>query len=177
MPSTRGLTLPSSGPAYGRPLKSNVRPRTKPDHGSRSAARYAARAIAQNKACRRRFEFCALAQGCGQDRRGLSVIRRPAHGRIASKAREFTAPVQAFTVLRQSTEPCVGRIASLAKTRSIPSVPSLSLSLSSRTNTVAAHPALVCFAIQIQGTAPSPRARPNPSFKRTRLRRSAYVKR
>ena len=36
-----------------------------------------------------------------------------------------------------------------------------------------AHPALVCFGIQIQGTAVSPRAWPNPSFKRTRLRRSA----
>jgi len=36
-----------------------------------------------------------------------------------------------------------------------------------------APPALVCFAIQIQGKAASPRARPNPSFKRTRLRRSA----
>ena len=36
-----------------------------------------------------------------------------------------------------------------------------------------AHPALVCFAIQIQGKVASPRAWPNPSFKRTRLRRSA----
>ena len=36
-----------------------------------------------------------------------------------------------------------------------------------------APPALVCFTIQIQGKAASPRARPNPSFKRTRLRRSA----
>jgi hypothetical protein len=36
-----------------------------------------------------------------------------------------------------------------------------------------AHPALVCFATQIQGKAVSRRAWPNPSFKRTRLRRSA----
>jgi hypothetical protein len=36
-----------------------------------------------------------------------------------------------------------------------------------------AHPALVCFAIPIQSKAASPRAWPNPSFKRTRLRRSA----
>jgi len=36
-----------------------------------------------------------------------------------------------------------------------------------------APPALVCFAIQIQGKAASPRARPNPSFKRTCLRQSA----
>ena len=35
------------------------------------------------------------------------------------------------------------------------------------------HPALVCFAIQMQGKVASPRAWPNPSFKRTRLRRSA----
>ena len=40
-----------------------------------------------------------------------------------------------------------------------------------------AHPALVCFAVQIQGEAAAPRAWPNSSFKRTRLRRSAYVKR
>jgi len=36
-----------------------------------------------------------------------------------------------------------------------------------------ARPALVCFAIQTHGEAASPGARPNPSFKRTRLRRSA----
>jgi len=35
------------------------------------------------------------------------------------------------------------------------------------------HPALVCFAIQIQSKVASPRAWPNPSFKRTRLRRPA----
>jgi len=34
-------------------------------------------------------------------------------------------------------------------------------------------PALVCFTIQIQGKAASPRARPNPSFKRTGLRPAA----
>jgi len=36
-----------------------------------------------------------------------------------------------------------------------------------------AHLALVCFGIQTQSKAASPRAWPNPSFKRTRLRRSA----
>ncbi len=34
-------------------------------------------------------------------------------------------------------------------------------------------PALVCFVIQIQSKVAAPRAWPNPSFKRTRLRRSA----
>ena len=36
-----------------------------------------------------------------------------------------------------------------------------------------ALPALVCFAMQIQSKVAPPRAWPNPSFKRTRLRRSA----
>jgi len=36
-----------------------------------------------------------------------------------------------------------------------------------------AHPALVCFAIQIQSKVAARRAWPNPSFKRTRLRRAA----
>ena len=35
------------------------------------------------------------------------------------------------------------------------------------------HPALVRFAIQIQSKVAAPRARPNPSFKRTRLRHAA----
>ena len=42
----RGLTLPSSGPAYGGPLKSNVRPRKKPHHESTFVDRRTARAIA-----------------------------------------------------------------------------------------------------------------------------------
>src|SRR5438132_2355420 len=36
-----------------------------------------------------------------------------------------------------------------------------------------AHPALVCFAIQIQSKVAPPRAWPNPSFKRTGLRPAA----
>jgi hypothetical protein len=36
-----------------------------------------------------------------------------------------------------------------------------------------AYPALVCFAIQIQGKVTSQKARPNPSFKRTGLRPAA----
>ena len=52
------------------------------------------------------------------------------------------------------------------------------LALSERSSVVRpfvqlAHPALVCFVIQIQSKAASPRARPNPSFKRTRLRQAA----
>src|SRR6266568_5937641 len=43
----RCLTLPSSGPAYGGPLKSNVRPRKTPHHESAFVARRTARAIAQ----------------------------------------------------------------------------------------------------------------------------------
>jgi len=54
-----GLTLPSSGPAYGRPLKSNVRPRWKPDHEAPFAVRCVARAIARYTGCRRCFEFFA----------------------------------------------------------------------------------------------------------------------
>jgi len=76
LPSSR-LTLPSSGPAYGGPLKSNVRPRFKPhaSHasclklhpGSTSAVRCAGCACARNTGCRRRFEFCASAQGHCRD--------------------------------------------------------------------------------------------------------------
>src|SRR6266568_1680648 len=64
--SSSRLTLPSSGPAYGGPLKSNVRPRFKPhaSHASclkrhpetTSAVRCAGRALARNTGCRRRFE-------------------------------------------------------------------------------------------------------------------------
>src|SRR6266568_5188693 len=50
----RGLTLPSSGPAYGGPLKSNVRPRKKPHHESTFVVRFTARAAARNSGCRRR---------------------------------------------------------------------------------------------------------------------------
>ena len=162
-----GLTLPSSGPAYGRPLKSNVRPRTKPDHGSRSAARYAARAIAQNKGCRRAFEVGASSQACSRGRRGLSVLRRPAHGRISSKARRLSASVQAPLALDRNTELRIGRVSSTAR-----------LGVFSGRGSVAGAfeqlaPPAVCFAIQVQSRSASPRARPNPSFKRTRLRRSA----
>ena len=114
-----GLTLPSSGPAYGRPLKSNVRPRTKPDHGSRSAARYAARALAQDKGCRRRFEVGASSPASSQGRLGLSVLRRPAHGRISSKARRFSAPVQAPLALNRNTELRVSLITSNTRARRI----------------------------------------------------------
>ena len=100
----RCLTLPSSGPAFGGPLKSNVRPRTKPDHGSRSAARCAARALAQNKGGRRRIKRPASSRGCSQGQRGLSVLRRPAHGRISSKAKRLTAFVQAPMALKRNTE-------------------------------------------------------------------------
>jgi len=111
----RCLTLPSSGPAYGRPLKSNVRLRTKPDHGSRSAARYAARAPAQNNGCRRRVEFGGSFEGCSRGRRELSVLRRPAHGCISSKARRSSASVQAPIALNRNTELRIGFITSTAR--------------------------------------------------------------
>jgi hypothetical protein len=114
--STSALTLPSSGPAYGRPLKPNVRPRFKPHHESTSAIRCAARAFAQNTGCRRRFEvsapaircaaravardtgchrcfwFGAPARGHSLGRLGLSVLRRPARGRVISNASNYGAP-------------------------------------------------------------------------------------
>src|SRR6266568_3850401 len=43
----RGLTLPSSGPAYGGPLKSNVRPRKTPHHESAFIVHHTACAIAK----------------------------------------------------------------------------------------------------------------------------------
>jgi hypothetical protein len=61
--SERGLTLPSSGPAYGRPLKSNVRPRKKPHHESTVVVRFTARAITRNSGCCRRITTEALRQG------------------------------------------------------------------------------------------------------------------
>jgi len=100
--STSALTLPSSGPAYGSPLKSNVRPRFNPhpSHasglkhhpGSTSAVRCAGCACARNTGCRRRFEFCASAQGRSRGRFRLSALRRPSHGRVSSYQRRYTAP-------------------------------------------------------------------------------------
>ncbi len=59
----RGLTLPSSGPAYGGPLKSNVRPRKKPHHEITVVVRFTARAAARNSGCRRRVTTEAVRQG------------------------------------------------------------------------------------------------------------------
>jgi len=58
----RGLTLPSSGPAYGGPFKSNVRPRQNPHRENTFVIRRTARAIARNSCCRRRFTTRALRQ-------------------------------------------------------------------------------------------------------------------
>jgi len=88
----RGLTLPSSGPAYGGPLKSNVRPRQKPHRENTFVIRRTARAIARNSCCRRRFTTRALRQV----RFGLVVtgLRSPSVLRsqctaVASRTREM----------------------------------------------------------------------------------------
>ena len=64
---------------------SNVRPRFKPRHETRSLVHCAAQAREQDKGCRRRLEPCAPAQGWSRGRCGLSVLRRPAHGRAIAE--------------------------------------------------------------------------------------------
>jgi hypothetical protein len=108
----RGLTLPSSGRAYGTPLKSNVRPRFKPHtshasrlkhHPGRPAVHCAGCACARNTDFRRRSEFCASAQARGRSPFRLSTLRRLQHGRIGSYQRRYkssskhpTSPIEAL---------------------------------------------------------------------------------
>ena len=85
------LTLPSSGCAFGTPLKSNVRPRFKLHHESTSAVRCAARALARNAGCRRRFEVGA--SGRGRKSRSARAVRpSAASARLHHLARECADP-------------------------------------------------------------------------------------
>jgi hypothetical protein len=155
---------------------SNVRPRTKPDHGSTSAVRCAARALAPNTGCRRRFACGASSRARSRGRLGLSVLRRPAHGRISSNARNGMHA--SWRRVAQGTEPNVkslllSRVAAAVILRSSAGPQSAGQFSSSVAVARSALPELVCFAIQIQGRLASPRAWPNPSFKRTCLRHAA----
>ena len=99
-----GLTLPSSGPAFGSPLKSNVRPRKETDHASVAALRCLARAFAQDTNRRRRFGRAASCQGLTQSGLRLSALRQPAHGHIRSRASRLGALIQAPLALDRSTK-------------------------------------------------------------------------
>ena len=103
---------------------------------------------------------------------GLPVLRRPAHGCIISQESAQILPIQASARSRSKNQTTsqlhcrkVGRASPFSRS---PSTASIRVSVGQL-----AFPALVCFAIQTHGEAASPGARPNPSFKRTRLRRSA----
>jgi len=90
----RRLTLPSSGPAFGRPLKSNVRPRFKLHHEITCAIHCTSRAFVRGAGCRRRFEVGASGQG-RQPRSARAARPSAASARLHHLARECAAPVQA----------------------------------------------------------------------------------
>ena len=158
-----GLTIPSSGRAYGTPLKSNVRPRFRLHHESPSAVRCATHGFVQNTGSRGHFEIGALSI-----RRAARAVARVTgcHGRIlsCSPSRGHSQRWLALSGLRprQHRSVCRWRI---------PAAPIFSPWL--QRQSASSHTPLVCFATQIQSRVASPRAWPNPSFKRTCLRHAA----
>ena len=97
----RCLTLPSSGPACGRPLKSNVRPRFNPRAESKSAVRCVTRAFVRAQVAAGVSRSARLSKVASQGRHGLSVLRRPAHGRTSPNTTEICS---AFKLLSRSIE-------------------------------------------------------------------------
>ena len=103
----------------------------------------------QDTSRRRRFEHTVSSQGRGQGRRGLSVLRRPAHGRIRSDERENSRRLSKH--LWRSIEAPNFKPASLCRPRE-PGA----FSQHQSTGSVQApsrqlvYPALVCFAIQMK---------------------------
>jgi hypothetical protein len=139
--------------------------------GSTSAVRCAGGACARNTGCRRRFEFCASAQGRSRDRFRLSALRRPSHGRVSSHQRRFAVPSKHST---SSIE--VPSFQSASRASAVGAWLLLSVSIyrfSSSVARAACASSVGCFAIQIQSMVAAPRAWPNPSFKRTCLRHAA----
>jgi len=189
--SERGLTLPSSGPAFGSPLKSNVRPRKKPLHESTVVARFTARAAARNSGCRRRVTIEAFRQGSlapsssSVERSSrLRGVRPVALARKqARKARALASRPPGHKAKTQSVLFSRGQVAAIPCIHGpqpwrsgffsqYPSTASVQASLVRPSS-----PALVCFGIQMQtqtqSTAVAQRAWPNHSFKRTCLRPAA----
>jgi len=152
------------------PLKSNVRPRFKPHHESTSAIHCTARAFVRGAVAASPSRLARPAKGASQGWRRLSVLRRPAHGCVVSQRMRSDCP-SACTL---SIEEPNFTAASLLQGQE--SLAFLALSIHRRSSSIsraARAPALVCFATRIRSKVASPRAWPNPSFKRTRLRRSA----
>ena len=111
------------------------------------------------------------AKVANRGRRGLPVLRRPAHGCITlqENAQRLSKRPHAPDRRAKTTSQlhcCKARRASpFSRYQSTGSVRASVGQL--------ALPASVCFAIQIQSKVASPRAWPNPSFKRTCLRHAA----
>jgi hypothetical protein len=188
----QGLTLPSSGPAFGGPLKSNVRPRKKPLHEGTVVVRFTAGALS------RRIQFAA---GASPPRRSAKVALFLRHRR--SKDRPAFAECVRWRWLeskqgrhvpwrrfRLGTKPRFKSVLlSLGQVAAIPRIhgrqpwrfgffSQYQSTGSAQASLVQLAPlALVCFAIQMQTqtqcTAAAHRAWPNPSFKRTCLRHAA----
>jgi len=112
-----------------------------------------------------------LPKVASQGWRGLSVLRRPAHGRISPNTTEVRS---AFKRLSRSIEKQAAsrlRCSSNREPRFLSRYPSTG-SVPAAVGHLA-HPALVCFAMKIQSKVAASRAWPNPSFKRTCLRHAA----
>ena len=168
----RCLTIPSSGPAFGRPLKSNVRPHRKlhmraglPFATLLALSREAQAAAGASSSAYRTKVVAKVGVGCpsfgGQRtvesaRRQEEATQRPSERLLRSIEAQRFEPVSSHQLRRSGAlSPRQAPRSAQASVRQ------------------PAHPALVCFAVQMQGKAAAPRARPNHSFKRTRLRRSA----
>ena len=177
----RGLTLPSSGPAYGGPLKSNVRPRFKP-HGPHLSA-----SCVIMKA---RLPFVALV-ALSRETRAAAGASSSAHvpkvaAEVGSGCPSFGGQRTVASVrTRESMQPYRGAPNLQSRYQASgrlhwhqPWWPGLFSQYQSAGSDHAsflelASPALVCFAIQMQSKVAAPRAWPNPSFKRTCLRPAA----
>ena len=170
------LNLPSSGPAFGGPLKSNVRPRLKTrSRGRRHRTPNCTRCRARRYLPQALHHKGALPNPLGSfaivGQAGCPSFAESARG-AGSKARNGRHVP--WRCVRLGTKPRFSRAQAAAVLR-------IRTTQSARSNqasvTRLALPGLVCFAIQmktqIHSMAAAHRARPNPSFKRTRLRRSA----
>ena len=170
----RRLTLPSSGPAYGRPLKSNVRRRSSP---IRRSARFDALHIRHSSCGSASRSQCA----------GPQSPPRRVHS-ITSEASWFVPCNRSNAVQHLSRAARVALPASLAVSARSSAVERFTLPACvyrarapsctmNRMNTWAQGSSSSSVAVGSglvkTGCGTATRPTPNPSFKRTRLRRSA----
>ena len=119
-PQERGLTLPSSGPAFGRPLKSNVRRLLSRSSSSSLKVRATQPSLAGSR-CMQCFLFLSACRRARALRSGRSQSYKPiSAGRWASRLRRIEATIEyARTVLHLSLSfGCAASLSFVARARS-----------------------------------------------------------